>query len=98
MLAGAAGPDRLPPVDVYKVAHHGSRTSSTPEWVEAIRPAAGVISLGRNNCYGHPHPNVLATLERAQVHVLRTDWDGEIQFRLTAQGLKVRTKRDRIVP
>ncbi len=98
MLAGAAGPDRLPPVDVYKVAHHGSRTSSTPEWVEAIRPAAGVISLGRNNRYGHPHPNVLATLERARVHVLRTDWDGEIQFRLTAQGLKVRTKRDRIVP
>ncbi|RJG26187.1 ComEC/Rec2 family competence protein [Paenibacillus thiaminolyticus] len=98
MLAGAAGPERLPPVDVYKVAHHGSRTSSTPEWVEAIWPAAGVISLGRNNRYGHPHPNVLATLERAQVHVLRTDWDGEIQFRLTAQGLKVRTKRDRIVP
>ncbi|CAH8769649.1 ComEC/Rec2 family competence protein [Paenibacillus dendritiformis] len=98
MLAGAAGQGRLPPVDVYKVAHHGSRTSSTPEWVEAIRPAAGVISLGPNNRYGHPHPNVLATLARAQVPVLRTDWDGEIQFRLTAQGLKVRTKRDRIVP
>ncbi|WP_242069405.1 ComEC/Rec2 family competence protein [Paenibacillus dendritiformis] len=98
MLAGAADQGRLPPVDVYKVAHHGSRTSSIPEWIEAIRPAAGVISLGRNNRYGHPHPNVLATLARAQVPVLRTDWDGEIQFRLTAQGLKVRTKRDRIVP
>lgn len=98
MLGSAAGQGRLPPVDVYKVAHHGSKTSSTPEWVEAIRPAVGVISLGRNNRYGHPHPNVLATLERAQVPVLRTDLDGEVQFRLTAQGLKVRTKRDRIVP
>ncbi|EPY08921.1 DNA internalization-like competence protein ComEC/Rec2 [Paenibacillus alvei TS-15] len=83
-------------IDVLKVAHHGSKTSTTPEWLEQWKPQIGVISAGRNNRYGHPHPKVLETLHDGKVPVKRTDMEGEIQFKLTPSGLKVRAKRDRI--
>lgn len=68
----------------------------TSEWLEMWRPKVGVISTGHNNHYGHPHPKVLRTMRDANVPVMRTDLDGEIQFKLTPGGLKVRTKRNRI--
>lgn len=83
-------------IDVLKVAHHGSKTSTTPEWIKQWKPKIGIISAGRNNRYGHPHPKVLKTLRDAKVPVKRTDIEGEIQFKLTPGGLKVRAKRDRI--
>lgn len=83
-------------IDVLKVAHHGSKTSTTPEWIEQWKPEIGIISAGRNNRYGHPHPKVLDTLRNAKIPVKRTDIEGEIQFKLTSGGLKVRAKRDRI--
>lgn len=88
-------PQQSYPIDVLKVAHHGSKTSTTLAWLHVWKPQAGVISVGKNNRYGHPHPNVLNNLHDAGVLVLRTDRDGEIQFKLTASGLKVRTKRNR---
>ncbi|EJW17304.1 ComEC/Rec2 family competence protein [Paenibacillus alvei] len=83
-------------IDVLKVAHHGSKTSTTPEWIEQWHPKIGIISAGRNNRYGHPHPKVLDTLRDARIPAKRTDIEGEIQFKLTSGGLKVRAKRDRI--
>jgi competence protein ComEC len=63
---------------VLKVAHHGSRTSSTPEFLAATRPAIAAISVGSRNPYGHPHPSVLERIVRTGARVYRTDLDGAI--------------------
>ncbi len=65
--------------DVLKVAHHGSKTSSSPEFLKKVLPKIAVIQVGENN-YGHPHPEVLADLEQFGIKVLRTDKDGDIKF------------------
>jgi len=64
--------------DVLKVAHHGSRWSTTPEFVEAVHPTWAVISCGAGNAYGHPHEEVLGALGGATI--LRTDELGTISF------------------
>ena len=60
-------------VDVLKVGHHGSRTATSPEFLEAIQPEYGVISAGLNSQYGHPHMETLEALDVAEVQVLLTD-------------------------
>ncbi len=65
---------------ILKTGHHGSRTSTTPQYVEAVHPEFAVISCGKNNRYGHPHKEVLDTLQKAGVPVLRTDLEGRITF------------------
>jgi competence protein ComEC len=74
------------PVDVLKVSHHGSKTSSTPEWLSYWHPAAAVISVGRSNLYGHPNTAVLERLKKANAEVKRTDLHGEVQFRITPEN------------
>ena len=64
--------------DVLKVAHHGSRYSSSSEFLAVMRPEWAVISCGEGNAYGHPHEKVLQTLSQATVH--RTDQLGTIVF------------------
>ncbi|MBU6145621.1 MAG: DNA internalization-related competence protein ComEC/Rec2 [Paenibacillaceae bacterium] len=80
-------------VDVLKVAHHGSRTSTSEHWLQQWRPRFGVISAGVSNRYGHPHDDVLERLTAHRVRVLRTDVHGEVQFRVRRDGLFVRTAR-----
>ncbi len=63
---------------ILKVGHHGSRTATSEEFIDAIRPDMAVISCGRGNSYGHPHWQVLAILEEAGVAVHRTDKDGAV--------------------
>ncbi len=70
-------------VTVLKVGHHGSRTSTSEDFVRAVSPLYAVISVGARNRYGHPDPAVLARLERAGARVYRTDLDGTVT--LTAQ-------------
>lgn len=65
-------------VDVYKVAHHGSRSASTQEFLNAVRPKYAVISCGEGNSYGHPHAEVLNRLRSMGVEVFRTDEQGSI--------------------
>jgi len=72
---------RALPVDVLKVAHHGSNTSTDAWFVESIRPAYALVSAGVNNSYGHPAKDVLETLEDSGVYILRTDISGAIQFK-----------------
>jgi competence protein ComEC len=67
-------------VDVLKVAHHGSRTSTTPGLAEILRPAFAVVSAGRNNSYRHPHPDVVERLSGMNTRLLRTDQDGLVTF------------------
>jgi competence protein ComEC len=68
-------------VDVLKVAHHGSNTSTDQQFIETIKPGYALISAGVNNSYGHPASEVLETLEDMQIQILRTDKDGAVQFK-----------------
>lgn len=68
--------------DLLKVAHHGSATSTIPELLDAVRPRFAVISVGANNVYGHPRPEVLQRLAAAHVSTYRTDLAGAISFYL----------------
>ncbi|MEK9139188.1 MAG: ComEC/Rec2 family competence protein, partial [Bacteroidota bacterium] len=66
--------------NVLKVGHHGSRTSSTQEFLDAVRPTCAVISVGRFNKFRHPSEEVLARLRMMQADVYRTDEDGAVIF------------------
>ena len=77
----ALGPDTL-----LKVGHHGSRTSTTPEFVTLAAPQDAVISVGRRNTFGHPRPEIVARLAAARAHVFRTDQFGLTTFLLTPDG------------
>jgi competence protein ComEC len=74
---------------VLKVAHHGSRFSTTSEFLRAVRPTAAAISVGARNAYGHPDPGVLARLAEAGVAVYRTDEDGAVIFETDGGTLTV---------
>ncbi len=65
-------------VDVLKVGHHGSNTSTSEEFIAHYRPQKAVISVGANNFYGHPHQSVLKTLNKYNVEIYRTDLSGSI--------------------
>ncbi len=65
---------------ILKAGHHGSRTSTSKEYVKSVNPEFVLISDGQNNRYGHPHKEVLETLKNIGVKVLRTDLDGRITF------------------
>lgn len=67
-------------IDILKVAHHGSNTSSDSVFIEKLEPNFGLISVGRNNRYGHPSVEVIETLESKSVDILRTDLHGAIQY------------------
>lgn len=73
-------------VDVVKVAHHGSRTSSSPALVAATRPGIAVISCGVGNAFGFPAEEVVRRWERAGARVLRTDQDGSVTVVVGATG------------
>lgn len=68
--------------DILKVAHHGSRYSTSALFLDQIKPTEAVISVGKNS-YGHPSPDVLARLEERNIIVRRTDKDGDVEYRCT---------------
>ncbi|HWE49699.1 MAG TPA: ComEC/Rec2 family competence protein [Bryobacteraceae bacterium] len=80
---------RLQHDDVLKVGHHGSRTSSTPDLLDAERPAFGIVSAGFDNTYGHPHPAVLAALKERNVTLMRTDEDGLVTVVSDGRRLRI---------
>jgi competence protein ComEC len=77
--------------DVLKVPHHGSRTSSTPEWLAAVRPTLAVVSVGAQNSYGLPSPEVLARYAAAGVCLVRTDRCGTVELEESHTGWRMRT-------
>lgn len=72
--------------DLLKIAHHGSRTSTTDDFLRAVHPSDAVISDGRSNTFGHPRPEVLERLAAGQVRTYRTDTLGATTFLLSADG------------
>lgn len=73
--------------EVWKVSHHGSSTSNTPEFLDAVQPAYGVISCGEDNSYGHPNQSVLEELTERGVEIYRTDEQGTIVASATGSGV-----------
>ena len=76
-------------IDVLKVGHHGSGTSSSKEFIKEIKPKYGVISVGKNNRYGHPNKEVLNNLSDSKIY--RTDQDGSIMFKIKKNKLRIET-------
>jgi competence protein ComEC len=100
LLTGDIGADiertivpRLVPAKtrVLKVAHHGSRTSTSPELLEVWRPQIALISCGRGNPFGHPAPDVIARLEAIGARIYRTDLDGQVTIDTDGTHVGVRT-------
>ena len=79
----------LQDIDVLKVGHHGSKTSSGEEFIYEINPKYSIISVGKNNRYGHPNDSVLDNLYDSKIY--RTDQDGSIMFKLKNNKLEIET-------
>ena len=83
--------NEIQPSDVLKVAHHGSRTSSTEDFLSAAHPAFAIISVGVDNSYGHPNRDVLERLSEHHAEILRTDQRGLVTVRTDGRHLTVET-------
>ena len=79
----------LQDIEVLKVGHHGSKTSSGKEFIDEVNPKYSIISAGKNNRYGHPNKEVLDNLEKSKIY--RTDEDGSIMFKIKNNKLKINT-------
>ena len=79
----------LQDIDVLKVGHHGSKISSSKIFIDEIKSKYSIISVGKNNRYGHPNDSVLENLEDSQIY--RTDQDGSIMFKIKNNKLQVET-------
>ena len=75
--------------DVLKIGHHGSKNSTTAEFLVAVQPHFGIISAGEGNPYGHPSPELLERLENAGVRILRTDRDGAVHVLTDGERLDI---------
>ncbi len=87
-------PIRPPPVEILKVAHHGSADAFLPKLLELVRPDVAVVSVGRGNDYGHPTPSTMATLRGfPDLAVYRTDQDGRVTIETDGARISVREER-----
>lgn len=98
LFMGDAGVDKekdildkynLSNIDVLKVGHHGSKTSSSENFINEINPKYSIISVGKNNRYGHPNKGVLNNLKESKIY--RTDQNGSIMFKIKNNKLKIET-------
>ena len=79
----------LPDIDVLKVGHHGSKTSSSEEFINKINPKYSIISVGKNNRYAHPNKKVLANLKDSKIY--RTNQDDSVMFKIKNNKLIIET-------
>ncbi|MBR1376547.1 MAG: DNA internalization-related competence protein ComEC/Rec2 [Bacilli bacterium] len=98
MFMGDAGVDKeedvlekynISNIDVLKVGHHGSKTSSSKEFINKMNPKYSIISVGKNNRYGHPNKEVLNNLDNSKIY--RTDEEGSIMFKIKKNKLQIET-------
>ncbi|MFN8008257.1 MAG: DNA internalization-related competence protein ComEC/Rec2 [Terriglobia bacterium] len=76
-------------VDVLKVGHHGSRTSTSPQFLAQVQPVWALISVAAHSPFGHPHPQTLQALNSRQIPIFRTDQDGCISVRTNGKSLEL---------
>ncbi len=76
----------LSDIDALKVGHHGSKTSSSKDFINEINPKYSIISVGKNNRYGHPNTEALDNLNNSKIY--RTDQDGSIMFKIKENEIK----------
>jgi competence protein ComEC len=84
---------KSPGADLLKVAHHGSATSTTPEFLAAVHPRFAVISAGYRNSFGHPRQVVLERLQAGGIKTYRTDLLGGITFLLDGKQVQASTQQ-----
>lgn len=84
----------LEDIDVYKVGHHGSDTSSSEDFLNIIKPDYAVISCGEGNSYGHPNDITIENLSRFTDKIYRTDLVGTVVFISDGEKLDVKTERN----
>ena len=98
MFMGDAGIDKekdlldqynLKNIDFLKVGYHGSKTSSSKSFINEVNPKYSIISVGKNNRYGHPNKEVLNNLEGSKIY--RTDQDGSIEIKINKTEDKIKT-------
>ena len=98
MFMGDAGIDKekdilekynISEIDILKVGHHGSKTSSGKDFIDETNPKYSIISVGKNNRYGHPNKEVLNNLNNSKIY--RTDQDGSIMFKIKNNKLRIET-------
>ena len=76
-------------IDILKVGHHGSNTSSSKVFIDEIKPLNSVISVGKNNRYEHPNKETLEILKGSKIY--RTDLNGSVLFRIESNKLQIKT-------
>lgn len=78
---------------ILKVAHHGSKSSSTQNFIEKVKPKIALIGVGKNNTFGHPNEGVIERLKKINTKIYRTDEMGEIMIAVNKRGkIKINTK------
>lgn len=83
----------LPPVEVFKIGHHGSSDPALERTLDKLKPDATVISVGRGNTYGHPAESTLDKLRDSGTRIFRTDQQGTVKVTQTDSGIEIRTDR-----
>jgi competence protein ComEC len=73
-------------VDIIKIGHHGAKTSSSIELLTKVTPEISIISVGKNNRYNHPHPQVIDNLEEIGAEIYRTDVHGDVEVIINENG------------
>ena len=87
MLAAGINPQST----VLKAGHHGSDTSSSQEFLEAVRPKFGIFCAGTDNSFGHPKPEIVKRFRQMGIKTYRTDEDGAVVFYTDGERLRVET-------
>lgn len=77
--------------DVLKAGHHGSKTSTTEEWVSAVDPHLVLIPVGHDNQFGHPHAEVIERLQQHAIEIHRTDIEGDVRLQTDGTVITVKT-------
>ena len=77
--------------DLLKIPHHGSKTSTTEEFLDAVTPETAFIQVGADNRYGHPYPTVLERLENRGIKYYRTDVDGAVELMLDGTNYQIKS-------
>ena len=85
--------EKIGKVDILKVGHHGSSTSTSKEFLDKATPDYAAISVGENNIYAHPSESVVETLKESGTQIFRTDTDGDITFFVENGEIKTETEK-----